>query len=1090
MTELRIADQAHRDQAIDPGQSVLLRAPAGSGKTGVLLLRFLNCLLTAEQPEAVVAITFTRKAAAEIRERIVHALNLSESGAGGYEGQLAALAARVRERDQQRGWQLLQNPSRLRISTFDSFCARIARRLPLLSGLGQIATTDDPEALYREAIFNLFGRLEGSDAELSEALGNVLNYANNRLEQLLPLLSNLLAKRDQWVEGIVAGRLEAMEEAIAEVVMGEYRQLASALSACNLQTVIEAVREHSALEESLAWAADLQHLTEPLPEHLELHSQLASLLLTGSGTLRKKVDAKLGFPPKQVATETLKAWLKAAHDSGDVDDLTEALCRLAELPAPGLPEASKALIGDLVLVLKNLLAELHLVFNSKGMLDFPEVAFRAIGALRPLPETEGVYGDALLQEDRIQHMLVDEMQDTSVNQIVLLQYLMQGWEPGDGRSLFLCGDLQQSIYLFRGALVGEFERLLELGHFNGHPLRQLQLEANFRSAPTLVNWVNAAFSAVFAGGYTPAIAQREEMGAVAVHPHIGDRNDARPAEAEQVVALVQQVQAERPEGSIAILVRSRSHLQAIVPALKAAGIAFAGQDIDKLASQPAVADYLALLRAWWHRADRASWMGLLRAPFVGLSWDDCWVLANAAPDQLLSDLVTDFEDHHERFQGEFALSADARQRLQRLAQVWSDISGQARSVDCRWAVPALWHSLGGPACVDAVERRNIDRVQALLVAQAPAGVISDWQEFARALDKLYAESAPARLEIMTIHKSKGLEFDTVILPGLGETGRSGESPLFHWRRMQDELVIAPRAPRGGDAGAERFYNYLKAQQKRDSDRELDRLLYVALTRARHQLHLLGRAKCDSKGKLSVSDGSLLARLWPQVQSVFEAAEPLPEQVSELSLQVPRAPRLRAAPQLRIHRQWQGPQESETPIDRLARQERQAVLEANIEERCVGLVYHELMRRLAVRSEAPERLYRAIPTRLRHYCHPESGLSDSVDTVRLLVDNTLSCERGRWILAHYETSGAEQALRRQLGERWQKLIVDRFFVDGETCWIIDYKTARGSGEAFLEAQRERYGAKMQVYRQVLSEALAIDTVKAGLYFPACQALVEC
>ena len=91
---------------------------------------------------------------------------------------------------------------------------------------------------------------------------------------------------------------------------------------------------------------------------------------------------------------------------------------------------------------------------------------------------------------------------------------------------------------------------------------------------------------------------------------------------------------------------------------------------------------------------------------------------------------------------------------------------------------------------------------------------------------------------------------------------------------------------------------------------------------------------------------------------------------------------------------------------------------------------------------------------------------------------------------YETSGAEQALRRQLGEGWQKLIVDRFFVDGETCWIIDYKTARGSGEAFLEAQRERYGAKMQVYRQVLSEALAIDTVKAGLYFPACQALVEC
>ncbi|MBB3048580.1 ATP-dependent exoDNAse (exonuclease V) beta subunit [Litorivivens lipolytica] len=1090
MTELRIPDQPHRDQAIDPSASVLLRAPAGSGKTGVLLLRFLNCLLTVEQPEAVVAITFTRKAAAEIRERIVHALHLADTQAGGYEGQLAELAARVRERDQALGWQLLQNPSRLRISTFDSFCARIARRLPLLSGLGQIATTDDPDALYREAIFSLFSRLEDGDNALSQALGNVLDYANNRLEQLLPLLSNLLAKRDQWVEGIMADRLDAMEAALADAVMDEYQSIATTLADCDLQTVIQAVCEHSAIEESLSWAADLRHLSEPAPENLEAHAQLASLLLTNSGTLRKNVDKRSGFAPKQAATETLKHWLKTANDSPQLETLTVNLNRLAGLPSPQLPEASRALIGDLVLVLKNLLAELHVVFNDRGVLDFPEVAFRAIGALQPLPDTAGVYGDALLQEDRIQHMLVDEMQDTSVNQIVLLQYLMQGWEPGDGRSLFLCGDLQQSIYLFRGALVGEFERLLEMGHFNGHPLRQLQLEANFRSAPALVNWVNRAFESVFGGGYTPAIAQRADEGRVAVHPLIGDRLNARPAEAEQIVTLVQQAEAENPEGSIAILVRSRSHLQAIVPALKAAGIAFAGQDIDKLASQPAVADYLGLLRAWWHRADRASWMALLRAPFVGLSWDDCWVLANAAPDLSLSDLVLHFEQYRERFVGDFALSNDGLSRVQWLSTVWFEIASQARSVDCRWAIPALWHSLGGPACVDEVERRNIERVHGLLVAHAPAGILNDWQEFSRALDKLYAEPAPARLEIMTIHKSKGLEFDTVILPGLGESASNSDAPLFHWRRLNDELVIAPRAPRRGDAEAECFYDYLKAQQKRDSERELDRLLYVALTRARRQLHLLGVAKPDAKDELRPASGSMLARLWPRVSYLFDGAEPLPEVVADNTLQVPRAPRLSAPPRIVLHRQWQGPQESETPIDRLARQERQAVLEANIEERCVGLVYHELMRRLAARGESAEQLFRAVPTRLRHYCHPEAGLEQSAAHVCELVENTLSCEQGRWILKHYATSGAEQALRRQLGDRWQKLIVDRFFVDGDTCWIIDYKTARGSGEAFLASQRERYGEKMQTYRETLAEALSVEKVRAGLYLPACQALVEC
>ncbi|HCS29331.1 MAG TPA: hypothetical protein DIW43_17875, partial [Spongiibacteraceae bacterium] len=87
----RIPDQAARDAAIDPQHSVLVRAPAGSGKTGVLLLRYLNCLLSVDEPEAVVAITFTRKAAAEIRERILHALSVQEESDEAYQNQLATL---------------------------------------------------------------------------------------------------------------------------------------------------------------------------------------------------------------------------------------------------------------------------------------------------------------------------------------------------------------------------------------------------------------------------------------------------------------------------------------------------------------------------------------------------------------------------------------------------------------------------------------------------------------------------------------------------------------------------------------------------------------------------------------------------------------------------------------------------------------------------------------------------------------------------------------------------------------------------------------------------------------------------------------
>lgn len=1088
MTEA-IPDQAARDSAIDPRHSVLLRAPAGSGKTGVLLLRYLRCLLTVPEPEAVVAITFTRKAAAEIRERIVAALSSELEPTDAYQRQLATLTEAVRARAAEHNWQLLENPSRLRISTFDSFCSRIARRLPLLSGLGQIQTSDDADGLYREAILNLFRQLETADPELQAALGTVLDYANNRLEQLLPLLANLLAKRDQWVAGVVGGDLEQMEATLRVHVQAQYRALCSQLQAYELDDVVALVQAQSAESEMLAWAADCRPLDGEDVDQLAVHARLAALLLTGSGTLRKRVDRTMGFAPKQPGTEALKEWLAQWQDC---PELEAALSRLAQLPLPHLPTQARALIEAMTRVLTYLLAELHLVFDRRGQLDFPEVAFRAIRALAPLTDSAGVYGDALLQEDRIQHLLVDEMQDTSVNQIVLLQYLMEGWQPGDGRSLFLCGDLQQSIYLFRGALVGEFQRLLDLGHFNGHPLQPLQLLANFRSAPQLVDWVNRAFTEVFEDDYVPAAAQRRESGAVAVHGFIGDRLAGREAEARRVVELVAAERAADPEASLAILVRSRSHLQAIVPALKAAGIAFAGQDIDKLAREPAVADFLALLKAWWHPADRASWIGLLRAPFVGFSWDDCWVLANAAGEGLISDWIRDDQD--EILAGELVLSEAGRARLRRLREGWRGIATHPRAVDIRWAVPALWHSLGGPACVDEAAQRNIDRVLAVLAEQADGGYLRDIAEFDRALDRLFALPAPASLEIMTIHKAKGLEFDVVILPGLGSGTRSGDSNLFCWRRIDERLLIAPRSARGDEPDTDRFYAYLQGLQQDDQRREVDRLLYVALTRARRQLHLLGTVAADREGAPRVDSGSLLARLWPRVETDFAAAETLPEPDTERPLQVPLAPRLAPDWQLRIHRQWHGDEPSEAGIDRLARQERLAVLEANIEERAIGLVYHELMRRLASGFgdlvDRNDELSGAVRARLRHHCHPEAGLSESVERVLQLAGNTRACPHGQWILGHYASAGAEQALRRQLGERWQKLIIDRFFVDGDTCWIIDYKTAQGSGEAFLAAQKARYQDKMQLYKETIAEATAATKVRAALYFPACQALVEC
>lgn len=1097
MTET-IPDQAARDAACDPARSVLVRAPAGSGKTGVLLLRYLRCLLTVDAPEQVVAITFTKKAAAEIRERVLQALMLAaeraESGepaSDDYERRTIKIANEVLQRDRQLDWQLLHNPRRLRVATFDSFCSSLARKLPLLSGLGQIQTSDDQDALYRDAILALFRSLEKRDTppELRRALGNVLDYANNRIEQLTPLLANLLAKRDQWVEGIVGADLAAVEQALRHHIEEQFALLVRQLRAGGLDSAVAALAELSSHSEALAWAADLRPLEQSTLEQQACLTQLADLLLTRDGSLisPRTAGPKKGFIKDHGATAQIKAWLEAHRETAEGERLAAVLDSLRKLPGPQLPEQARGLIGDLMQVLLYLLAELRLVFEREGRVDFGEVAFRAIQALHPLEEGEGVYSDVLLREDRIQHVLVDEMQDTSVNQMHLLRNLMQGWQPGDGRSLFLCGDLQQSIYLFRGALVGLFGELIEAGDFHGHPLEQLQLQANFRSAPAVVNWVNGSFQNLLADNFVRAEPMRDLDGSVQVHPFVSDdKNAAALAEAERVVAIVQQAQSERPDASIAVLVRSRSHLRQIMKALKAAGIAFAGQDIDKLQESLAVVDLLALLRAWWHPADRAAWVGVLRAAFVGLGWDDIWCLCQRADSQdvLLSELLLAGDDRD--------LSEEGRQRLQRLRGAWQSVAREDRAVDIRWALPALWYSLGGPLTIAEHQRADIDRVLAVLDDCAPGGYVQDISTFERALERLYAQPPRARLELMTIHKSKGLEFDVVIVPGLGSGTRSGDSELFYWRRSDNALLLAPRPASGADDEAtERLYRYLQGQRSDDEKREVDRLLYVALTRAKRHLHLLGTVKEDRSGELKPTANSLLAKLWPVVGTEFERADPVEAAATGSERRVPVAPRLVLDSRIHIAPCLLQKAVAEAPLDRLAEQAKQAVLEDNIEDRAVGIVYHELMRRLGngyrqILEPRPA-LERAVLARLRHYCHPEQGLDDSLRRVLRLLDNTLSCASGQWILQHYEQSGAEQAIRRRLGDSWQKLIIDRFFVDGDSCWIVDYKTAEGRGEAFYTAQRERYREKMEAYRRAIIDTGVAEQVRVALYFPAGQHL---
>ncbi len=1118
----RPPDQDQREYAIDPRRSVLVRAPAGSGKTGVLLLRYLNCLLTVAAPEQVVAITFTNKAAGEIRERVISALRRGASEASeqvpdnAFDADVQRIVAEVLARDRELQWRLLENSGRLRIQTFDSFCASLTRRLPLLSGLGAARPLNDPNVVYREAILALFRQIDepGCDAELKGALLRLLAYGSNRIESLIPLLSALLAKRDQWQRDILSGDIDEMEAALREEVAEVFEQSWQTLRELGVNALVEAFIESSGVVEDHAWAADLRDAGQLGIEQFHLVQMLADTILNNDGGLYGTRSLHYaGFKKGQPGTDGVRQWLDELTQAGASERASACLQLLRTLPPAQLPESSRQQVADFRIALLHLLAYLRLAFEQHGGVDFGEIAQRAIYALR---QDDDDVGDALLEEERIQHILVDEMQDTSVSQIDLLSQLCQHWQEGDGRSVFFCGDLQQSIYAFRGSLVSLFDELIQRQRFAGRPIQLLQLQANFRSSPDLVNWVNQGFKTLFTDRgryYAPAIPQRVNPGDVQVHAMLqaegvkaGDQ--AAQREAELIVEIIQRVQAEDDRkgrvSSIGILVRNRSHLARILPALKQADIAFSGQDIDSLANTAAILDFTALLRALWHEADNVAWTRLLRAGFVGLSWEDIRLLRR--PGGLLRDVVMGSLEA-------IPLSAAGRDAVQRLAAIIAQLEQHPESRDLRWALRSAWYELGGPACVGAAESVDVERVLALLDEFAPAGILQDIGGFERAVAALFATPPSASVELMTVHKSKGLEFDVVLLPGLGRRGRNSESPLLVWRRMQGHMVFAPKPGEAAvpdrstaDAAAEqRLYRYLDGAHREELEAELDRQIYVALTRARRELHLFGLAAVDKKGDVTAEKSSCLAHLWPvlapafeggagiQPAHVFDVADP------EQAMRVPLAPGL-AALKISLGDFYQP---RSTPVSALQQAQRfteNALLEDNIEQRAMGIVFHELMEHIGRTGDldrwlemSPTRragLQTTVQQRLRHHCHPEPGLNDNADQVIALLDNTLSCETGRWILGSYQWQGSEQTLRRLMEGRWQTLILDRVFIERrpdntERCWIVDYKTAHAQGavDRFLADQADRYRQKMNLYREALRETGVECPVFAALYFPA-------
>jgi ATP-dependent helicase/nuclease subunit A len=884
-----VSDEHIREQALDPTQSFIVQAPAGSGKTGLLTQRFLVLLSVAEiTPEECLAITFTRKAAAEMRDRILLALEGAKNPNPPedlYEQKTWRLARSVLARDHLLGWDLLHNPNRLKIQTIDAFCAGLTRQMPILSRFGATPQIkEDARDLYQMAAENLLKAVE-TDDRWSRSCRVLLSHLDNNLFLAVRLLADMLLHRDQWLSYIgktfaiseldmrqflESGLETVTRESLAALVVhipvestiDELLAVAS-MAACELGRV-ENKSENESSESTVSKSGSMiihcRDLQGTWPgdalADLPCWHGLAELLFTQENTLRKTVTKQQGFPAPSSATHASnKQHFKFQKERMDYCLKTmeqhpiflEKLRLLRECPPIVYSEEQWEVVWALMQLLPILAAELTLVFQENNAVDFTEIS---LAALKALGDSEAPTDLALGLDYKIRHILVDEFQDTALSQFRLLEQLTAGWQPMDGRTLFLVGDPMQSIYRFRQAEVGLFIRAKQQG-IGGIILNSLKLTTNFRSAPELVEWTNTFFKAQFPREDDMASSAIAFTASTACRGACEGKNTAArilsvtsESESDVVVDLINAVKEADPVGSIALIVRSRHHLQHLLPRLREATISYEGVQLERLTDREIIQDLLALTRALLHLGDRIAWLAILRMPSVCLSLEDLFLIANHEPALPIWHTLQSYEAIS-------GLSKAAQNRLATLVPCLSNALLQYQRLPLRTWIFQTWIGLGCTenlyCALDNVNNIQDSEVYFSLLEQMEAD--DNFDEVGMLEEKLqshYATSTKNNMQdnpvqIMTIHKAKGLEFDTVIVPGMGRRTRGDSTQLLLWEEriglVENSYFIMAPIKRVGSA-MDPIYTYLKRQEDRCAAYESNRLGYVAATRAKKRLYWL------------------------------------------------------------------------------------------------------------------------------------------------------------------------------------------------------------------------------------------------------------
>ncbi|RQO34096.1 ATP-dependent exonuclease [Herminiimonas sp. KBW02] len=1045
------ADAAHFvARACDPARSVVVEACAGSGKTWLLVARVLRLLLAGTEPAAILAITFTRKAAQEMRERLMqllHELTLKPDAEvlallrerGIPEHALAEILPQARALYEK----VLRSPQALSIDTFHSWFARLIQIAPLASGVPHgYSLTESTGELLSDAYSRFMQEVNEKDQQhvkevLIDLYGQVGDFSTRNL------LNSFIAKRAEWWASVQGGEpLQWLEELCGADGVTDAR-----LSLWSDENTVESFlriayllghggvanqKRATAIESAISGGASLENFTS-----------LANEFFDDKGKFRRNGSTN-NFV--KTVNENLGENGLLAFEL-EFDRLGEALKKILRR---SMEPKVIALNRSLFTVGAAYLEIYQAVKAEQRVFDFADLEWQAYRLLTN--EEHAAYLQSRL-DARYKHVLLDEFQDTNPLQWSIVQAWLNAYgDDSDKPSMFVVGDPKQSIYRFRRAEPRVFSAARTVLVAQGADF--LRTNQTRRNARSIVDVLNDSFR----GNpiYTPQTTLSGNEGAVWQLPLVQqeksekvvwspammrdpltepreEEEDARRLEEGRAVAqAILRARTLTPGAQwsdVMLLVKKRTHLGAYERALREAGIPFASDRRGGLLESLEVADLIALLTFLITPHDNLALAHVLKSPIMGATDNDLIALALRSEKTWWSRL----------HQAE--LNTPTLQRAVQLLEKWLELAARLPVHDL---LDRILHE-GDVVARYALSASPLVRGQVLgnieafteLALNLDAGRYPSLPKFIDALRRLQksAESdAPDEADIdaaldavriLTIHGAKGLEADIVVLldANHSDPARDDYGVLCEWKQEADAPNHFSVFGRQAERGAAR--DYLFAEEEQLKTQEDWNLLYVATTRAKKLLIVSGVADARSGSESGVAEGCWYARFRGAQQVEPEQQE----QVCDVALEQEFQLAIFSPPAMPL-------EQTELPA---------AFSSAEIEE---GIVLHALMERLT--QHWPIQIYDAAALAKWLSCTREMA-----EVVRVQAEAIL----GQAELSRFFDPSQHRFARNEMEIVSTSGIArfDRVVMFDDELWILDYK------RNLFDSERAAYTAQLARYR---------------------------